>query len=374
VNDAPAFKTETSGGEIKQKPGPEISGQQKVYVIEKIQLPKINITKYIKWPKEINFDMENIFSNLNMVKLVIKWRIHLIIIMAAAVLLSVLFSCPWFIKPKYKSTAVLYPSNLIPYSSETPTELMLQIFNSDDIRDTLIKKFDLVSHYDIDKDGQYYYTKVIKTFEANVDVHKTEYESVVIDIFDTDPLVACKMVKEMVNLFNKKARKLQKDKSVEVLKIAQYQLNQKQIQIDSLKKILDGLRADYGILDYTVQVKEASKAYYKTMSGSKLASTMIENLQNKGGDFILISSLYYAASDSYNKLKEEYELALRDVTKELTYTNYVSSPIPADKKSYPIRWLIVVITSITTFIFAMVIIMLLENARIKEDISNTPGA
>jgi hypothetical protein len=374
VNDAPAFKTETSGGEIKQKTVPEISGQQKNYVAEKIQLPKINVTKYIKWPKEIHFDMENIFSNLNMVKLVIKWRFHLIIIMAAAVLLSVLFSCPWFIKPKYKSTAVLYPSNLIPYSSETPTELMLQIFNSDDIRDTLIKKFDLVSHYDIDKDGAYYYTKVIKTFEANVDIHKTEYESVVIDILDTDPLVACKMVKEMVNLFNKKARKLQKDKSEEVLKIAQYQLNQKQIQIDSLKKILDGLRADYGILDYTVQVKEASKAYYKSLSGSRLASTMIENLQKKGGDFILISSLYYAASDAYNKLKEEYELALRDVTKELTYTNYVSSPIPADKKSYPIRWLIVVITSITTFIFTMVIIMLLENARTKENISNTPGA
>ena len=362
-----------------------MSGPKVTYVKHikpKVNLSHITVPKFIRWPNEINFDMENIFSNMNLFKIMIKWRLHLIVVLAAAVGLSVLFSSSWFIKPKYKSTAVLYPSNLIPYSSETPTELMLQIFRSDDIRDSLITKFNLTSHYDIDKNDRYYYTTVIKEFESNVDVRKTEYESVVIDILDNDPAIACNMVKEMVNLFNKKARKLQRDKSEEILKINEIQLEQKQTQIDTLKKKLDNLRMEYGILDYKVQTKESMKAYYKMIGGGNVKGNMssvtgtIDNLKTKGGDFILLSDLFNAATTAYNKLKEDYENALKDVTKELTYTNYVSSPIPADKKTYPVRWLIVVITTLTTLIFAMIIIMLLENAKKKENekVTGTEGA
>ena len=314
------------------------------------------------------------FSYVHLLKLIIKWRIHLLVLLILAVSLSILFSSPLFIKPKYKSTAVLYPSNLLPYSNETPTELMLQIFNSDDIRDTLIAKFNLTEHYNIDPTAAHYYTTVIKKFENNVDIKKTEYESVVIEVYDTEPKFACNMVVEMVNLFNKKARKLQRDKSEEVLKIAEHELLNKQKEIDTLKIKLDELRANYGILDYTIQVREASRAYYKSLSGSKNAVTMIENLQKKGGDYILISSLYYAASDAYNKLKEDYESALKDVVKDLTYTNYVSSPVPADKKSYPIRWIIVAVSTITTLFLAILIIVLIENTRKKEKLGETTGA
>ena len=313
--------------------------------------------------------------------MIVKWRRHLSIVVVSTILLSVLFSCPWFIKPKYKSYAVLYPSNLIPYSNETPTELMLQLFKADDIRDSLIKKFKLADHYDIDVTEKYYYSKLIKKFESNVDVKKTEYESVVIEIFDTDPQKACDMVKEMINLFNKKARNLQKDKSVEILQIAKDQLDKKKVELDTLKNKMDRLRNDYGLLDYTVQTREASRAFfglksegYSPNTSVKSAGKIIENLQNKGGDFILSSSLYYAASDAYNKLKEGYENSLKDVNKQLTYTNFVSSPVPNDKKEYPVRWLIVLISTIATSIFALITIMILENVREKEKVSDAPAA
>jgi hypothetical protein len=355
----------------------------------------VSLFKYIKWnafiptkkvlhqsviyPKEIEFTMENIYLNIKLLKLITKWRVHLIILVALAIVLSILFSSPWFIKPMYKSSTVLYPSNLIPYSSETPTELMLQIFRSDDIQDSLIEKFDLASHYDIDKNDEYYHTRVIKEFESNVDIRKTEYESVVIEILDADPKIACNMVKEMVNLFNKKARKMQREKSDEVLKIATDQLNNKQLQIDTLQKKLNDIWVNYGILDSKVQTKELTKQYYKMFGNTRkinansVNSTM-ENLKTKGGDFILLNDMFDAATSAYAKLKEEYENALRDATKELTYTNYISSPVPADKKTYPIRWLIVVITGLATFTLALLIIILIENFRKKEKISNNTSA
>ncbi|HQI45073.1 MAG TPA: hypothetical protein PLC59_03370 [Bacteroidales bacterium] len=307
--------------------------------------------------------MENIFSNLNLFKIIIKWRFHLVVITLIAVVLSVIFSAPWFIKPQYKSTAILYPSNLIPYSSETPTELMLQIFNSDDIVDSLIRMYDLGTHYEIEKDAKNYKSKVVKVFQSKVDIRKTEYESVIIEIMDVDPVLACNMVKSMVTLFNAKARLLQRDKSEEVLKIAQIQFEQKKLELDTLKTNLDKLRSEYGLLDYTVQVREASRAYYKTLSSAGSAKKTIENLQGKGGDFIYLSSLYYAATDAYNKLKQEYEFALKDVKKDLTYSNYITSPVPADKKTYPVRWLIVLISTVSAFSIALITILLVEKNR-----------
>jgi len=360
------------------KSDPEEARSQLKYIKWNAFIPGRVLHQSIICPKEIEFDMENIFSNIKLLKLITKWRVHLIILVALAIALSILFSSPWFIKPMYKSSAVLYPSNLIPYSSETPTELMLQLFRSDDIQDSLIEKFDLASHYDIDKNDKYCHTRLIREFESNIDIRKTEYESVVIEILDSDPKIACNMVKEMVKLFNKKARSLQREKSKEVLKIATDQLNNKLVQIDTLQKKLNEIWVNYGILDSKVQTKELTKQYYKLFSNTgknaNSANNAMENLKTKGGDFILLNDMFDAATSAYAKLKEEYENALRDATKELTYTNYISSPVPSDKKTYPIRWLIVVVTGLATFTLALLIIILIENFRKKEKVSNTTSA
>jgi len=357
----------------------EEAGSQLKYIKWNAFIPRRVLHQSIICPKEIKFDMENIFLNIKLLKLITKWRMHLIILIALAIAFAILFSSPWFIKPMYKSSAVLYPSNLIPYSSETPTELMLQIFRSDDIKNSLIEKFDLALHYGIDKNDKYCHTRLIREFESNVDIRKTEYESVVIEILDSDPKIACNMIKEMVNLFNKKARGMQREKSEEVLKIATDRLNNKQVQIDTLQKKLNEIWVNYGILDSKVQTKELTRQYYKMFSNTgksntNSANSTMEPLKTKGGDFILLNDMFDAATSAYAKLKEEYENALRDATKELTYTNYISSPVPSDKKTYPIRWLIVVITGLATFTLALLIIILIENFRKKEKISNTTSA
>ena len=322
--------------------------------------------------------MENAFSNINLIKLILKWKIHLLIILLVAIGLASLFSGPYFIKPKYKSSATLYPSNLIPYSDETPTELMLQLFNSDDIRDSIIENFNLVNHYKIDPADKYYYTKVVREYEDNIKIRKTEYESVVIDVYDIDPDQACAMVKEMIQQFNFKARSLQREKSMEILNISEKQMNYKKRQIDSIQVKLKEIRETYGILDYSIQTKESMKNYYRAMSGksnntvSRIDSD-IQNLEKKGGESIELNNLLSAAMASYNTVKEEYDNALKDDSKELTYSNYVSSPIPADKKSYPIRWLIVLIVSVATIVLSVLTIIVVDNIKQKRELEKSAG-
>ena len=67
-----------------------------------------------------------------------------------AIVFSILFSSSYFIPPQYKAEAVLYPSNLGQYSTESSTEQLLQFFYGNDIRDSIVAKFDLINHYKID--------------------------------------------------------------------------------------------------------------------------------------------------------------------------------------------------------------------------------
>ena len=57
----------------------------------------------------------------------------------------------------------------------------------------------------------------------------------------------------------------------------------------------------------------------------------MNNLKAKGGEFQVLNEQLLGEIEAYGKLKVDYEAALRDVTKELTYSNNITSPLPADK-------------------------------------------
>ena len=313
--------------------------------------------------------MEKQLSNINILSIASKWRVHLFIVFILSILLSSILSGPTFIEPKYKSYAIVYPSNLIPYSSETATEQMLQIFKSDELRDSIIKKFDLVHYYEINTDNKYYYSSLIKTYDKNVTIKKTEFESVLVEVLDKNPERACIMVKELINLFNKKVNELHKEKSAEVVVITSNQLKQKETQIDSISKLLRNLSSEYNIIDFEAQAKEVTKGYLKTIDGggsnvnNKAVAELKKNLEEKGGDYIQLNNFLVGLTEQYIELQTEYEVALRDVNKELTYTNVVSSPIPADKKVYPIRWFIVFISTISAMFISVLVLIYIDKLK-----------
>jgi hypothetical protein len=47
----------------------------------------------------------------------------------------------------------------------------------------------------------------------------------------------------------------------------------------------------------------------------------------------------------------------KDMTKNWTYENVVTGAIPADKKTYPIRWLIVLGALVSSEFFALLILL-----------------
>jgi len=313
------------------------------------------------------------FDNFDILQITMKRRFHLAIVVVVAGLFGFIFSGETFIKPKYKSTAILYPVNIIPYSLESPTEQLLQLFHSADVRTMMVQRFNLAKYYGIEPKSPAALTRLNNQYDENVMVRKTEYESIKIDIVDENPDTACAMVSGMIQCVDVKARLLQREKTMEVVKIFSDQITQKQRQIDSLEKIEDVLRIRYGLLDYKAQAKEATKSYLKLVSEGasrdkiRLVDSLMRNLQEKGGDQVSVSDQLKGLRDSYNDIKVEYDKAISDMTKELTYSNVVTQPFSADSKCYPIRSLIVLICAFSSFLFAMLIFVILDRRLDKSN-------
>ena len=303
------------------------------------------------------------FNSIELLQLVKRWKKQLLIVGVSSLVLSVIFSSPFFIKPKFKSTAVIYPSNLIAYSTESATEQMLQITQSTDIRDKVINAFNLYQHYDIDTTSDLSFrTNVFRTYDENVIIKKTEYESMEITVYDTDPLKASQMADSIIVFFNQKARSLQAEKSKEVVIIAKNQMDAKKAEMDSMENALHDLQVKYNILDFKEQSKEASRAYLRSLNqpGSKAnveSKAQLDALKDKGSQVNAFNEHLWRTRGTYNDLKIVYENAMRDVTKKLTYANVVTPPQPSDKKAYPIRWLIVLVSVGSSLLMAFIIIL-----------------
>ena len=312
--------------------------------------------------------MDSFFNSKNIVELTIKWKKQLVVVVVAAILLSILFSSPIFITPLYKSNCMLYPSNISPYSDESETEQSVQIFQSRDIRDTLVKKFDLAKHWGIDSSYKHFESTLVWEYSQRVRINKTPYGAVEIEIWDQEPIVARDLIYAMLDAYNKKIRTMHKEKFGEVVLNYNYIMGIRKGYMDSLKGRAQELGIKFGILEYESQTREVMRAYLGTGGGSVRsaeAKAMKKNLEEKGGEMLMLSEMMRAESEAYSTMKMDADRALLDYNRNYTYVNVLSKPFIPDKKGSPIRWLIVVFSTLAAFFMAILIIGLIERSKFR---------
>jgi hypothetical protein len=312
--------------------------------------------------------MEDFFNSKNITELLIKWKYHLLAIVSIAVVLAVIFSGSAFITPLFKSFAIVYPSNVSPYSDESETEQMMQILQSKDIRDSIIKKFDLAGHYGIDPNYQYYTSTLLWEYGKKIKISKTPYEAITIEVWDKEPKIACDMVNEILFQYNYKVRGLHKEKFGEVVNNYRTVIDLKKIELDSLAQVAKELGVNYGLMDFPNQTREVMRAYLSGGSSSSKSSEtqrLKKNLEEKGGEREVLSNLMLAETKDYSNLKLDYDRAILNYNRNYTFVNVLNKPFPADKKSYPVRWIIVVLAAVGTLIIAIIVIGFIERRRMS---------
>ncbi|HWY98308.1 MAG TPA: hypothetical protein VNY36_04400, partial [Bacteroidia bacterium] len=298
-------------------------------------------------------------------KWIIERRKPLLVVQVLAVIAAVIFSSPYFMPKQYKSFAVVYPYNLSTYSHESPTEQMLQFLTSRDIKEGVIKRFNLAKHYNIDTADREWKSMLLDKYDKNIIVNGTEYEAVEVIAYDINADTAYRIVNGILSVLNEQVLKVQKEKSTEVAKLWKKQLDLKKKECDSLSSLSKSLSVQYGLLDFGSQTREVTKAYYQNGASAKSAevAAQMKNMEEKGMELQAVNQHMNAALASYDDILNKYEDAEKDVTKQLTFSNVITSPYTADKKSYPIRWLVVLITCIAAFIFSAVVLRTAERLK-----------
>jgi capsule polysaccharide export protein KpsE/RkpR len=251
---------------------------------------------------------------------------------------------------------------------------MMQVLQSKDIRDSIVSKFDLPRHYGIDPDYEYYTSTLIWEYSKNVKISKTPYDAVTIEVWDKDPKLACDMVNEIMNQYNFKLRGLHKEKFREVVSNYRTVTDYKRKELDSIQQRSQELGVKYGLLDYPNQTREVMRAYLSGGgSGSRggEVNRLKKNLEEKGGEREMISNLMVAVTKDYSAFKLDYDRAILDLNRSYTYVNVLNKPFIADKKGYPVRWVIVVISAFASLFVAVIVIGIIESRRRRPETQTT---
>lgn len=311
--------------------------------------------------------MENFFDNRRILNLIWERKFHFIIIGLIAIVLSAIFSGPTFITPKYKSTARVYPTNIWSMSNESETEQMLEVLNSNDIKFRMFDAFNLDQVYEINKKDPKYITYMLDIYNTNVRVSKTKYETAEIKVMDESPNRAANMCDSIIHFYNQKVRELHKAKAKEMVNISYKALNKKKEDLSAIEIKLDSIRKATGILSFSEQVPELTRGYMNALANGRGNASDTKKIEKLYDNFSLYGSkatvleneqqrIMYAIdsiSGSYEKYMIEYE-------KDITYSHVVEYPFPADKKSFPVRWLIVALTTISAIFIGLLVFLVLD--------------
>lgn len=321
----------------------------------------------------------------NLILFVYKWRKPLIIISLSAAVLASVFSAPFFIKPKFKASVVMFPAttnsvaqailieksantkDVLEFGKEEEAEQMLQILHSDEIRDKVIEKFNLMEHYDIDQNSAFKRTNLYREYESNITFRRTEYMSVVIEVMDENPQMAADMANEIATLVDSVKNRVQQERAQKSLYIVEKQYRDMERRVFKMEDSLKALRR-LGVHDYEVQVAVLNEQYSQALIGNKpaLAKEIEEKLAllaEYGGAYTSVRDQLKFMYEDFNDLKMRYEEARVDAELNLPHKFIVNNAFAAEKKSYPIRWLIVVVSTFGAFVLSLLTIITVTTLR-----------
>lgn len=241
-------------------------------------------------------------------------------------------------------------NDLLAYGETEDAERLLQILNSHRIRNRIIEKYDLFTHYNIDPSEPGAKTDMALTYGSNVSANLTRFGSIRVQVLDTDPELARDMANDMAFLVDSVANSMRNERANEAYKLALGALAQTSEQIAQAEDSLATLHA-LGIYDFETQVEGLTAQYGMAVTSgrSAAANTLKKDLERLGtlaNGYNNLSAYLEAAYEQQSLLKKRVELMRVDAETQLSSSFIVDYASAADKKAKPVRWLIVVMTSV----------------------------
>jgi len=334
---------------------------------------------------EMENDKNKAFDSGDLIFFFVKWFKPLLIVFFASVFFSAFFSSPWFITPKFKSTVVMFPTasnslskallserqtgkqDILEFGEQEQAEQLLQILNSSEIRDRIIDMHGLMSHYKIDPNGRYKMTRLNDEYEKNIKFKRTEFMAVEITVLDKDPQKAADIANDISVLLDTVKNRMQRERAIVGFQIVEREYLRLQDEIKVMEDSMTALRK-FGVHDYERQSQVITEQLAiaiasNNMRGAAALENKLSNLAEYAGPYVSLRDALEHEKKQLSLIKAKYEEAKVDAEQELPHKFIVDKAYKAERKSYPVRWLIVLVSSFFALLLAVISILIIESIR-----------
>lgn len=291
-----------------------------------------------------------------------RWKLFLLVGVAVFIISA---GVSLMIKPMYLSTVTLYPSSSVTagaprlfegemtavrFGDEGATEKVLQILMADTISDFIASKYNLMEHYGINPDERYPLSKLNERMNKNISFRKTRFMSVEVNVLDSDPKMAADMANDIAALIDSTFNRLLQDAG---------------------NKLLDVVESQYRQQSSVVMAYEDSLlASVAEQSGDDRFIPLVMSVAGKGlnagtGDLYTPQSLrfllnYEMAIADQGLLRKRHIEARMAASEQLPYTLVLNRAKVSEKKAFPKRSSIVILSTLSVLLFLLIITVSLE--------------
>lgn len=325
---------------------------------------------------------DNVFDVRKVLEIALERRRMLLIICLIAAVVSSVVSL--LITPKYKATHILFPASstsisqslvaeshgkkdIFKFGEEEDVEQLIQVLHSSDIRNAIVDKYDLFNHYEINLDSRYPMTALNRAYEKNIIISRTEFMSIKIEVLDKCPETAANIANDISELADSTIRRMRRNRIERAYQIVREEFV---AQKNKIKEIEDSLRvlSSRGIIDVRSQSEVYSDQFASALaSGNIRGAQKIEErlrvLEKYGTAFMILKEQMFEEVKKLSQIETKYIEAKIDLEEDLPnkyVVNYAEAP---EKKAYPIRWLIVVVSVLSTLMFSLLVLMFLDGIK-----------
>jgi uncharacterized protein involved in exopolysaccharide biosynthesis len=276
------------------------------------------------------------------------------------------------IEEKFESTAALYPTktssvsisrnisedqSISKFGEDEEAEQMLQILESSSVRIKVTEKFNLLEHYDIDLNSKFKNTKLKEEYLENINFKRNNNGAVLITVLDKNPDTAALIANEITSLFDKIKNDMIHERAREDFIIKKNKLKKITSQIQDLKDTLSKLSLLGVVRNDSYRALTEGFVNAKDSKIKKSFKEKMDMTEKYGSVLMSLQIKFQLFSERHHTLEISYEQALTNVNSNISHKFIVEKAYPSEKKAYPIRWLIVIMSTFSSILFAIAVIL-----------------
>lgn len=289
----------------------------------------------------------------------------------------------FMITPMFKSTAILIPSSasqvskdmfvstrsdgITVFGEDEEVEHLLQILSSETLRDIVIDKENLYNYYGVNPQAPHALFKIHGIFSSNVSFSRSHYRTVKITAFDSNPAKAAQIANTTIIVADSLMRSIKSELAKKAYETAkeQYQtaLNDFYQLTDSMSLVMSK-----GVLDLPNQAKEATKAYAEALASGKTEAAKrikayMDELSLHGALFTRYAFTIENKSKHIVDMQESLCFLAIEAEGDVPSFFIVDHATPSDKKAKPKKAVIIIVSTLSAFFFAIFISIFIDFFR-----------